>query len=104
MDGGEVKVRVVVFKDSEAWIAHCLDYDICAQGPDLETAKNRFAATLIADFNESMARNGAPFKGIDAAPSWVRDMWPESEGAFLAKGKMPANSGHAVEYEMAIAA
>lgn len=69
------EIRVVIFQDSGMWVAQCLEYDIGAQAPDLDTLRDRLAATLKAELLESVARHTKPFAGIDPAPERFHRMW-----------------------------
>ena len=68
-------VRVVVFWDEGVWAAQCLEYDIGAQAPDLDTLKDRMTVVFEAELKESMERHGEPFAGIDKAPERFHLMW-----------------------------
>ncbi len=103
----ESSVRAVVFPDGGAWIAQCLDYDICAQGPDPVTAQRRFLATLSADLHESMLRHGELFLGIGPAPDWVVNKWgsrDQDAASFRSNGSLALNNRPSVNYEMALCA
>lgn len=68
-------IRVVVLKEGDAWAAQCLEYDIGAQAPDLDTLRSRLTAVLCAEHRESLARHGEAFKGIPKAPSFYHKLW-----------------------------
>ena len=62
-------IRVIVFQEEEgAWVAHCVDYDIATQAPDLPTLRRRLELTMQAELQQSMERHGKPFAGIGPAP------------------------------------
>ncbi len=70
----ETRLRVIVFREADNWVAHCLEYAISAQARDLDEVKARFEVALHADLAESMRRYGKPFAGIlahqlDAPPA-----------------------------------
>ncbi len=96
-------LRVVVFKEGHAWVAQCLEYDIGAQAPDLETLKRRFTMTLRLELEQSMQRHGAPLKGINPAPEYIQKMWREDRAAFISMGSTNG-SPNSVEFEMLLAA
>jgi hypothetical protein len=64
----DIKIRVIVFKDDDAWVAQCLEYDIGAQAEDIDTLNERLSAALKMEFKESIEQHGTPFAGIDPAP------------------------------------
>lgn len=66
-------IRVVVYRDGEAWIAQCVEYDICAQGKDFDTAMRRLIGTVNAESDYTMKKYGKEFAGIDPAPSVFAD-------------------------------
>lgn len=68
-------IRVIVFQDDGLWVAQCLEYDIGAQGPDVDTLMSRFEVTFKTELKESLARHGKPLAGIEAAPDRFQRMW-----------------------------
>lgn len=89
-------MRVVVFKDGEAWIAQCLEHDICAQASDLPSLWANLEATVEQDRAHSLKLTGAEFGGIDKAPDHFFKMWDACETRVD-----PAGDHH---YEMAMCA
>ncbi len=102
----DVGIRVVVFKDEHAWIAHCLEYDIGTQAPDLLTLKRRLALTMQVELSESLERTGQPFGGIGPSPKFIQDMWQADSDAFRSSGSASTEHGRpaSVHYEMALCA
>jgi hypothetical protein len=100
------QLRVVVFQEEGAWVAQCLEYDIGAQAPDLNTLKRRFDLTLRVELEESMRRRGEPFGGIDAAPTYIQAMWDQPGTGFRVSGSVEAGSlpPARADYEMALLA
>jgi hypothetical protein len=74
-DEDTITIRVIVFQDNGLWVAQCLEHDIGAQAPDIDTLNDRLRVALLSEFKESMTRNGAPFAGIDPAPERFQLMW-----------------------------
>lgn len=58
-------LRVVLRKESEQWVAQCLEVDICIQAPDLDTLEGRLEVALEA---EDLAVLGP-------APQYYFDVW-----------------------------
>jgi len=77
-------VRAVIFQDSDLWVAQCLEYDIGAQAPDLETLQSRLGLVIRAELLTSLEMGNEPFGGINAAPKRFFDMW---------EGRLPSNRG-----------
>lgn len=93
-------VRVVVFKDAGAWVAQCLEYDICAQASSIDALRDRLAATIELELEESLERTGTPFGGIDPAPQRFFQMW-NSEGSQAQEPVRLQNGGPEVTIELA---
>jgi hypothetical protein len=68
-------IRVIVFKDGDLWVAQCLEYDIGAQAPDIDTLNTRLQVVLNAELKESLERHKEPFAGIPEAPKRFHLMW-----------------------------
>lgn len=82
----EKHLRAVIFRDGGAWAAQCLEHDIGAQAPDLDTLQLRLSVAIEIELHESLERHGEPFGGIAPAPDHYHRMWDESAGTFT-----PAN-------------
>ncbi len=92
-------IRAVLFKDGHAWCGQCLEYDIGAQADSLDELHSRLRVAIDAERDESIARNGEAFKGIDAAPQYYFDMWDRRSGLFT-----PTVDGDDSEVELALCA
>lgn len=99
-------IRVVVFREEDQWVAYCLEYDIAAQAPDLETLKRRLEVTISVELDESIRRNGTPFAGIGPAPAYIQDRWKAPPEGFRSSGTARSESATApkVGYELALCA
>ncbi len=86
-------LRVVVFKDGEAWIAQALEHDICVQAVDLVQLQSRFEMTLEAEIEHS----GGDLSALSAAPQEFQDMWEGASGSFQPRNQNP-------NFEMALCA
>ena len=71
----DIKIRVIVFKDGDQWVAQCLEYDIGAQSSDLDALNERLFVVLKAELRESLEHGGKPFEGIEPAPKRFEMMW-----------------------------
>lgn len=69
-------LRVVVFQESDTWIAQALEHDICAQAGDLDSLYERFQATLEAEYDHARALGKASLD-IAPAPQHFFQMWDE---------------------------
>lgn len=102
----EAVVNVVVFQDGPVWVAHCVDFDIVAQGPDVRTVSRRLELTLKVEIAESLRRYGEVLKGIGPAPSFIAAKWSGDSSAFRAKGlvSVPQGDSKEIGYEMKLCA
>jgi hypothetical protein len=57
--------RVLLRKESDQWVAQCLDVDICVQAPDLDTLEGRFEVALKAE----------DLSALGQAPQYYFDVW-----------------------------
>ena len=94
--------RVVIFKDGGAYVAQCLEYDICAQAADLNTVRSRMEATMNAEVHDAQEAGKKPFEGIDRAPQRFFDMW-ENCAPFRHKSKTAKEDGVALEMALVAA-
>jgi len=78
------QIRVIIAKEGDCWIAQCLEYDIGAQASDPDQLRDRLVATLNAEYQESMKRQGKPFAGIDPAPQHFHELWNSRSKIFTA--------------------
>lgn len=75
------KLRFVAFQEGEAWIAQCVDYDICTQGVDLTQARRRMSVALRCEAEYTMEKHGEMFAGLDAAPDYFAAMYEAAESS-----------------------
>ena len=71
-------LRIVVLKEGDAFVAQCLEYDICAQAPDVETLRVRMNDLIDLECRASLDETGLEFGGIDAAPEKFHKMWDDA--------------------------
>jgi hypothetical protein len=78
-------LNIVVFQEAGAWIAHCVELNICTQAPDLKTLSSRIGLTLQFELQESLRRGGSPFAGIGPSPAYIRDRWERTQSSGSAR-------------------
>ena len=61
-------VSVLLHRDGSAWVAQCLEYDLAAQAPTVEEAKNRFLRTLSAQILDDLLDGRRPLSRLGQAP------------------------------------
>jgi hypothetical protein len=101
-DQHEIKVRAVVFREGDWWIAQFLEYGLVTAQKRLEDIPGEIRRVLTVLIQGSLARGVEPFFGYRPAP---RRFWKMYEQATAltgtsSAGELPAN----VEIETRIAA
>ena len=74
-DGDLEKLRVIVYRDGDQYIAQGLEIDIATQAKDIPALLARFDLTIEAECAMSRDRGGGPFAGIGAAPNFFHGLW-----------------------------
>lgn len=64
-------LRVIAFKEGDAWVAQGLEVDIGAQAPTLDELTRRFETTILEE--------GPSFDQIGPAPQFYFDLWDKAE-------------------------
>ena len=77
-------MRVIVYRECEAWVAQVLEHDISAQGVDFQSAIRRLTATVNAECRHTVQKHGREFEGIDPAPAIFEQMWNDVEQSLQA--------------------
>lgn len=86
------KIRVIFYRDADAWLAQGIEHDICVQADTLDELYGRFeVAVRLECVNDSLDH-------IGPAPAHFHKMWERKAGAF-----MPAHLV-ASKYEIGLAA
>ncbi len=72
--------RFVIFTEDDKIVAVCLEYDIGAQGRDMDELFRRLQTAYRAERDDSIVRTGQPFGDIEPAPQRYHDMWDAADG------------------------
>lgn len=72
-------VRVIAFQEGGAWIAQCVDFDICTQGADLAQAHRRMRVALRHEAQYTKDKTGEEFGGLDPAPDYFAAMYDSTQ-------------------------
>lgn len=72
-------IRIVVYRDGEAWVAQCLEFDIGTQAESPNELRDRLDDVIAMEAAISAKYHGKPFAGIDPAPQRFFDMWDSCE-------------------------
>ncbi len=98
-------IRVIAFQDGEQWVAQCLEHDISAQAPDLETLNARISLAIDLELKISMEKRTAPFAGLDPAPQHFFDMWDRRAGSLhVERPAAPTWHGKDLQVELSLCA
>lgn len=78
-------IRVIAYREGDAWIAQCLEHDISAQGADFQSAMRRLTATVNAECRYTLEKHGEEFANIDPAPKQFERMFDAIEQSLQAE-------------------
>lgn len=81
-------VRVVAFQEDGAWVAQCVEYDICTQGHDLTQAQRRMNVALRMEAVFTKDKHGKEFAGIEPAPDYFAAMFDSAEASLAGEMNM----------------
>jgi hypothetical protein len=82
------KLRIVAFRDGDAWVAQCLEYDISAQAPDLQILVRRMNDVIEAEAAFTLEKRGERFAGIDPAPDFFEALFQNVHAEASLKSEM----------------
>jgi hypothetical protein len=77
-----IRLRAIIFREEDVWVAQCIEYDIGTQAKTLSELQKRLESAICLELYESIKRAGAPFKGVPRAPLHIEEMWNNRAGAF----------------------
>ncbi len=75
----EYRIRAVVFKEGDWWVAQCLEYDFAAVSKDLEELPGELEWAVTAQIEISLERGIQPFHGYSPAPRRFWEMFERAE-------------------------
>jgi hypothetical protein len=73
-----LSIRAVVFQDGGAWIAQCLEYDLCTSAKDRKELIRKLASQLRLQIVLDLANGKRPFQGLPRAPQRFWEMYSGS--------------------------
>lgn len=85
-------MRAVIFQEEGAWLAHCLERDICAQGATIGEAHERLKMTIAAERDYSRERGVLDFDGIEPAPVRISALYSEARETYQPHSSTPGLS------------
>jgi hypothetical protein len=68
---------VVVYQEAGTWFAHCLEYDIVAQGKTEESVKSSFEKMFVGQIMLDLIQKKRPLQDCFKAPKEIWDMVKE---------------------------
>lgn len=88
----DTAIAAILFQEGDAWVGHCVQYDIFAQGTTLDDARSRLEETIAVEIEFDQQRGVAPLSDIGPAPEWVAQRYNQATGRYTPLGKqtMPA--------------
>ena len=73
--GDETRIRAIVFKEGDSYVAQCLEYDIAAQAPTLAMLLDRLDLTIETEFEACAVAGKQPHCCISPAPNYYHGLW-----------------------------
>jgi hypothetical protein len=102
-NGDEPHIRAIVFKESDFYVAQCLEYDVSAQSVTIEGLIDRLELTLEAEFEACEAAGKAPKDCIGPAQNYYHELW-ERRSLNVERVKVATRSPALVTLELGLAA
>lgn len=89
----EIKIRAVVFREGDWWIAQFLEYGLVTARKRLEDIPAEIRRVLTVQVLGSLARGIEPFSGLRPAPRRFWKMYEQATALteMSSAGEMPAN-------------
>ncbi len=69
------KIGAVVFRESDSWVAQCLEYDLTAQANSLKDLQYELQRTLIGHILAATEADQVPFERLAPAPKRYWEMF-----------------------------
>jgi hypothetical protein len=77
----KIGIRAVLFQQEGNWCAQCLEHDIAAEAPTLESLKAELEQVLAIQAELSLERGQVPYSTIPSAPAKYFAMYEALERA-----------------------
>lgn len=69
-----MKLKVIVFKGAERWVAQCLDFDIAAQARSIDDLPLALSRAILAEIETARQRGESAFHRLPAPPRKYLEM------------------------------
>ena len=63
-----ISLKLLLIKEGSQWVAQCLEYDLAAQGPEIDDAIDAFASVLAAKIIADVNGGREPLAACKPAP------------------------------------
>jgi hypothetical protein len=73
------RLTILFLRDRDYMVAQCLEYDITAQGKNLEEAKNAFERTFAGQIVLDVKEGKEPLAGIAQAPAVYFELFKKAD-------------------------
>ena len=100
--GEERAIRVIVYREGQVYVAQCLEYDIAAQGREIDVAIERLELTIDADFSHCEILGVRPLDQIPPAQNYFHQLW-DKKYLTLTRTEVPVG-GRSIQFAFAKAA
>ena len=72
-------INILLLEESNAWVAHCLEFNVAAKGESPEDAQDSLFQVLIAQISLDLFRRRRPLKENRPAPEWYQQAFKCAE-------------------------
>jgi hypothetical protein len=86
-----LRLRVLLRKDDDWWVARCLEHDIAVQARDLATLQYELGRVLLTHALFDLKHDRAPFHAIPPVPPEVEHRWSSGIVAVLETPRFSAD-------------
>lgn len=76
--GTERKIRAIVYREGDFYVAQCLEYDIAAQAGDIEEVLDRLDLTIDAEFQACDELGKTIEDSLCKAPTYYHSLWDKA--------------------------
>ena len=86
----EYRIRAVVFKEGDWWVAQCLEYDFAAVSRALEELPGELEGAVATQIEISLERGIQPYHGYSPAPRRFWEMFERAKTRLEASATNPS--------------
>jgi predicted RNase H-like HicB family nuclease len=93
---GNIRIRVVIFREGTWWCAQCLEFDIAAQAETKEDLKAELHQILMTHVEFDRQSGRKPFDGLKPAPRLFFDLFEKSKSPVDEKTFLLGDAGPSI--------